>query len=69
MSQDTDTLSVMTGMAFSLLIHYKINKLMEMLSITGLDFDLERILQDAMHMKDRTSTEINAGMTDKSGRA
>ena len=64
-SQDADTLTAAVRVALKRSIFHKINELSDDLSVITLDNDLERILQDAMQMRDQTGIGIEPGMADK----
>jgi flagellar biosynthesis protein FlhA len=64
-SQDPDALTAVSRIALKRSIFHKINDLSDDLSVITLDHDLERILQDAMKMRDEAGIGIEPGMADK----
>ena len=64
-SQDTDALTAAVRVGLRRSIFHKINNLNDDLSVITLDHDLERILQDAMQMREQTGIGIEPGMADK----
>jgi len=64
-SQDSDALTAAVRVALKRSIFHKINELSSDLSVITLDNDLERLLQDAMQIRDQTGMGIEPSMADK----